>query len=362
MQANCCTKQSALLNAQTLTWTLTGKGKYDVNDEEGWNLLPDGTVLAVDAYVFHYEPDGKNYEIYNPSKGTWKSGPASGTVVQLWDSYPNAKQASYELGPGVLRPDGTVFYAGANGAPGMPGHTAIYDTQTKTWTAGPDFPDALDIADGPASLLPDGNVLVQASPGIFNLGSKFLVWNGTTFINVTGGNTDAPNVSSYYGNMLLLPTGEVLWTDFGDVWVYQHGGTPNPNWAPQITSLPTDLKRGSSYVVSGFNFNGFSPGRRLWRRCPGGNQLSAGPHHQPDHRCRFLRPNPRPQHHGHRIYHSGLYPLRHAEEHGNRPERLPGCLQRHRISCRYRKCGIETRYFTGYPTLRFEGWAIHLHR
>ncbi|MFZ1053710.1 MAG: kelch repeat-containing protein, partial [Candidatus Sulfotelmatobacter sp.] len=243
MQANCCTKQSALLNAQTLTWTLTGKGKYDVNDEEGWNLLPDGTVLAVDAYVFHYEPDGKNYEIYNPSKGTWKSGPASGTVVQLWDSYPNAKQASYELGPGVLRPDGTVFYAGANGAPGMPGHTAIYDTQTKTWTAGPDFPDALDIADGPASLLPDGNVLVQASPGIFNLGSKFLVWNGTTFINVTGGNTDAPNVSSYYGNMLLLPTGEVLWTDFGDVWVYQHGGTPNPNWAPQITSLPTDLKR-----------------------------------------------------------------------------------------------------------------------
>jgi len=260
MQANCCTKQSALLNAQTLTWTPTGKGKYDVNDEEGWNLLPDGTVLAVDAYVFHYEPDGKNYEIYNPSKGTWKSGPASGTVVQLWDSYPNAKQASYELGPGVLRPDGTVFYAGANGAPGMPGHTAIYDTQTKTWTAGPDFPDALDIADGPASLLPDGNVLVQASPGIFNLGSKFLVWNGTTFINVTGGNTDAPNVSSYYGNMLLLPTGEVLWTDFGDVWVYQHGGTPNPNWAPQITSLPTDLKRGSSYVVSGFNFNGFSQG------------------------------------------------------------------------------------------------------
>ena len=260
MQANCCTKQSALLNAKTLTCTLTGKGKYDVNDEEGWNLLPDGTVLAVDAYVFHYEPDGKNYEIYNPSKGTWKSGPASGTVVQLWDSYPNAKQASYELGPGVLRPDGTVFYAGANGAPGMPGHTAIYDTQTKTWTAGPDFPDALDIADGPASLLPDGNVLVQASPGIFNLGSKFLVWNGTTFINVTGGNTDAPNVSSYYGNMLLLPTGEVLWTDFGDVWVYQHGGTPNPNWAPQITSLPTDLKRGSSYVVSGFNFNGFSQG------------------------------------------------------------------------------------------------------
>jgi hypothetical protein len=34
MQANCCTKESALLDASTLTWTITGKGKYDVNDEE----------------------------------------------------------------------------------------------------------------------------------------------------------------------------------------------------------------------------------------------------------------------------------------------------------------------------------------
>ncbi len=49
MQANCCTKQSALLDAQTLTWRETGKGKFDVNDEEGWTLLPDGTVLTVDA-------------------------------------------------------------------------------------------------------------------------------------------------------------------------------------------------------------------------------------------------------------------------------------------------------------------------
>jgi len=101
---------------------------------------------------------------------------------------------------------------------------------------------------------------MQTSPGIFNLGSKFFVWDGTSFTNVTGSNTDAPNVSSYYGNMLLLPTGEVLWTDFGDVWVYQHPGRPNPEWLPQIASVPGDVKRGQSYVVSGFNFNGFSQG------------------------------------------------------------------------------------------------------
>ncbi|MGC1449129.1 MAG: hypothetical protein WA830_03745, partial [Candidatus Sulfotelmatobacter sp.] len=260
MQANCCTTESALLNATTLTWTPTGTGKFDVNDEEGWTLLPDGTVLTVDAYVFKYRPNGKNYEIYHPAKGKWTSGPHTGTIVQLWDSYPNAQFSSQEVGPGVLRPDGTVFYSGANGAPGAPGHTAIYDTQTKTWTAGPDFPDGLDVADGPAALLPNGNVLVQTSPGVFNLGSRFLEWNGSTFSDVTASNTDAPNVSSYYGNMLVLPTGEILWTDFGNIWVFEHGGKPKAEWLPQIASAPTDVRRGKSYVVWGYNFNGFSQG------------------------------------------------------------------------------------------------------
>jgi hypothetical protein len=51
MQANCCTNQAALLNPKTLTWTPTGEGKFDPNDEEGWTLLPDKQVLTVDAYV-----------------------------------------------------------------------------------------------------------------------------------------------------------------------------------------------------------------------------------------------------------------------------------------------------------------------
>src|SRR5581483_2923532 len=211
MQANCCNTQQALLDASNLTWTITGKGKFDVNDEEGWTLLPDGTVLTVDAYVFKYHANGVNYEIYNPATGRWRSGPPIGTIVQLWDSYPNAQQASQEVGPAVLRPDGTVFATGANGVPGESGHTAIYDTNTKSWTAGPDFPNGLDIADGPAALLPNGNVLMETSPGIFNSGSRFFEWDGSSFTDVTAGNTDAPNGPSYIGNMLVLPTGEILW-------------------------------------------------------------------------------------------------------------------------------------------------------
>jgi hypothetical protein len=260
MQANCCTTEQALLDASNLTWTITGKGKADVGDEEGWNLLPDGTVLTVDAYVFKKNSTGKNYEIYNPTTGSWRSGPKSGTIVQLWDSYPDAQHSSHEVGPAVLRYDGTVFATGANGAPGESGHTSTYDTNTKTWTAGPDFPDGLDIADGPASILPDGNVLMLTSPGIFNLGGVFLEWDGTSFTDVTKGNTDAPNISSYYGNMMVLPTGEVLFTDFGSVWVYRSKGKPNPAWLPQITSAPSTVSRETSYVVSGYNMNGFTQG------------------------------------------------------------------------------------------------------
>jgi hypothetical protein len=81
MQASCCTTQAALLNLRTLTWTVTGTGKYDISDEEGWTLLPSGEVLTVDTYVGRYNPRGTNSELYSPSSGTWSS--AGSTQVQL---------------------------------------------------------------------------------------------------------------------------------------------------------------------------------------------------------------------------------------------------------------------------------------
>jgi hypothetical protein len=71
---------------------------------------------------------------------------------------------------------------------------------------------------------------------------------------------DTLNISSYWGNMLMLPKGEILFTDSGNVWVYQHGGTRKSEWLPQILSVPTTVKRGQTYSVSGLNFKGFSQG------------------------------------------------------------------------------------------------------
>ena len=79
-------------------------------------------------------------------------------------------------------------------------------------------------------------------------------------MNVTGGMTDAPNISSFYGNMLALPTGEILYTDFGNVWVFRPQGKPNSAWLPRILSAPSTVHRGKSYAVSGLNLNGFTQG------------------------------------------------------------------------------------------------------
>ena len=263
MQANCCTDQQALLNPQTLTWTSTGSGKFDPNDEEGWTLLPNGKVLTVDAYVpippFTYIPNGTNSELYNPWDGTWSS--AGSTQVQLWDSAAacgGENVASFELGPGVLRPNGTVFYSGANSCGA--GNTAIYDTRSGMWRAGPVFPGGNDVADGPAALEPNGDVLIMASPGFGGTPVTFFQWNGHHLRTVPG-TPNAPVDSSYYGNMLVLPTGQILLTDFSnDIEIYTPVGKPRPDWRPVVVFTPLVLAPGQSYSLAGIRLSGMSQG------------------------------------------------------------------------------------------------------
>ena len=257
MQANCCTKQAALLNPNNLTWTMTGAGKFDIHDEEGWNLLPNGKVLTADAYVFQYDATGTNSEIYDPATGSWTS--AGSTIVQLWDSCGGADAASYEVGPAVLRPDGTVFATGGNTC--GPGHTSVYNSRTGTWAAGPDFPGAYNADDAPAALEPNGSVLVFASPSRFYPpAGQFFEYNGTS-LTLASTPPSALLDASYVGHLLVLPTGQILFTDFStDVEVYTPAGTYDPRWAPTISSVPGAVSRGKTYTVAGTQFNGLSQG------------------------------------------------------------------------------------------------------
>jgi hypothetical protein len=249
MLANCCTTQQVVFNPTTLTWTPIGTGKADEFDEEGWTLLPDGGIITVDANL----GGTKTSEKFVTAQKKWISD--ASTVVELVDL------GSHELGPAVLRPDGTVFNGGATA------HTAIYTpgaTQSSpgTWVAGPDFPKVgsqqLDQADAPSCLLPNGNVLADTSPGVFGIGTHFYEFDGTSFI-AEPATPNAPNKSSYEGRMLLLPTGQVLYTDgSSDVEIYTPIGSAQTSWAPVITTAPTAVTHGKTYQINGQQFNGLS--------------------------------------------------------------------------------------------------------
>jgi hypothetical protein len=124
------------------------------------------------------------------------------------------------------------------------------------------------MADAPASILPDGNILVYTSPGVFSgVGSFFEFTYGTnTFVSepntAQGGQR---NEQSWEGRQLLLPTGQVLWvlannSSTIDAEVYTSPGTINPAWMPTITSVPSTITRGTTYTISGTQFNGLSAG------------------------------------------------------------------------------------------------------
>jgi hypothetical protein len=236
-------------NATTLTWTAVGTGKADGFSEEGFALLPDGNVLTVDC------EDGTNSEIFNPTSNAWTS---AGSTLQ---ALPNSGGLGIvpEMGPLMQRPDGSVVAFGATV------HTSIYSSTTGTWAKGPDFPNSDDIADGNASILPDGNILVYTSPGVFNGTGTFYEFSypGNTYTAVSS-TTSGTKLQSWQARQLLLPNGQILWDSADgstkDLELYESKGAPNASWAPTITSVPKTLTRGSSYVVSGTQFNGLSAG------------------------------------------------------------------------------------------------------
>jgi hypothetical protein len=238
-------KRVADLDPATLTWTdLTSAGKNDRNAEEGWTLMPDGSVLTYDV------TKAPHSERYIPSQDKWLS--AGSTIVDLHSPtdiqgcIPYGKHGCYyppgEVGPGVLRPDGTVFAtgSGSNGGNG-PGHTSVYDPSTGKWTPGPDFPNGDNAGDSLAVLLPNGNVLVLGVTGtLYEFDGKKLT-----------------NDTVRTEPILMLPTGQVF-SEGSVVEVYNPKGTYDPSWAPVIKASPKTVTRGSTYKISGQQFNGLS--------------------------------------------------------------------------------------------------------
>jgi hypothetical protein len=299
---NCCVftppfSQQVLFNPTppftAANWTTTGTNKADDPNEEGWTLLPNGKVLAVDAYVnlFPNCPATFGSEVYDAATGLWSS---AGTVpVQLPGcgggvNNPPTTSPRYELGPQALRPDfaangsgdNVIVFSGVtaqdnNFGTGGPPHTAIYTVSTGAWTAGPNVPTSptgalQTLADAPAAVLPSGNVLFAASAfavpfeaptNFYEVGPNS---TGNPFTLVTTNNTDAPNAGSFVWNFLVLPTGQVLAVEpqiTPDVWIYTPlTGAPNASWLPVINTSPMNVTRGGTFALTGTQFGGLTQG------------------------------------------------------------------------------------------------------
>lgn len=247
MQANCCSAQNALFNGSN-SWTPTGSVTQGNNDESGFTLLTNDRVLTVDAKSDSPCGTSQGSELYDQSTGLWSCGPT--TPVRLYN--PNDE----ELGAAVLMYNNKVFQFGGNVVA-----TAIYDVASNTWSAGPTPPNGLDQADGPAALEPNGKVLAMLSPGLFASGCQFVEYDpvANTLTN-TANPTRCPSDSSYVGHLMILPTGEIMFTDFsGRVEIYTPAQGVVSEAAPTINSVSAQINSPSTNnVLSGTQLNGLS--------------------------------------------------------------------------------------------------------
>ncbi len=258
------------LDPLSLTWTsIPAVGKADDFAEEGWTLLPNGDLFTVDV------GNPRHAEHYNVVAGQWFSdgttpnllssptgypaglayGPAPASVVG-GVSYGPGLTGTYfppgEIGPALLLPDGTVFVTGAASG-GSVAHTALYtpgltSAVSGSFAVGPDFAAGDDAEDASAALLPSGHVLVATTSG------RFYEYDGAR-MSVTGALSNNGGYTEYF--VLPLPNGQALVT--GDVTqVYAGAGSSNPVWAPAISTAPASVTRGSTYAISGTQFNGLS--------------------------------------------------------------------------------------------------------
>jgi hypothetical protein len=305
------TKRAAELDPKTLTWTeVSSFGKEDRFAEEGFTLLPDGSVLEVNVTDHDASPNAQRFiPNSDPTLTQWVGAGTTPQNLQATDSN-SAKDIIFdhgnkvyhapgEMGPAILRPDGTVFATGAactiKGPSSDPdactvyhpiGHTAIYNpaNSASPWTAGPNFPNGEGAGDSWGSLLPNGNVLVQPNPP--GISEDAPARANARYVRVRSGGVhptaaaEAPQQScpadelykayefdgtklipepnaTFCGqpDMLLLPTGEVM---LGGQYNYQSTGTYQAAWRPTITKFTQGLFDGGNYQIWGTQFNGLS--------------------------------------------------------------------------------------------------------
>jgi hypothetical protein len=261
--------QTYLYNPATNSWS-NGPTKLDndPSDEETWIHLPVSAALpqgGILSYSIFASLTNKTFmgQVYNIATNTWIETKNSTTNPPSLLSTP---ALGYELGGGLLLPNGKVFLIGANG------NTALYDPSTNTWSAGPQVKDTsgnlCGADDAPASILPDGQVLFTADYGpttsTFSPPTELFDYNYTTntitqITNLPSTLTnDLANNGAYVDRTLVLPTGQMLLGDGSNLFLFTPNDSPQNAWRPSISSI---VKNGNgTYTLTGLQLSGISEG------------------------------------------------------------------------------------------------------
>lgn len=274
-----------IYNPATNSWTAAATKAVRAN-EESWVLMPDDTIIAAQCWSPYQS------EKYVISSDAWQSEGAP--AVTLVDP------VMHEIGPAVLLYNGRAIFFGAASVGGV-GKTSLYArgataTAVGSWAAGPDIPtvggQTMVCNDSPASLLPNGKVLVAGAQFLNNDWGNpihFFEYNPAT--NTMAAVADPVNnvKKLYWSRQMLLPTGQVMFSpSSNNVQVYTPDGGPQDAWRPTITSV-TPHSRGvflspDYYLLQGTQLNGLSQANTYGDDCqPGTNypliRLTDSSHH-----------------------------------------------------------------------------------
>jgi hypothetical protein len=265
--------QTYLYNPTSNTWS-PGPSKLDGDgsDEETWIKLPASAALpqgGILSWSIFASINSNTFmgQVYDIANNKWiETQNATGSSAPQLLSSPSV---GYELGGGVVLPNGKVLQLGANG------NSAIYDPSTNTWSAGPQIKNSSGILfapdDAPASILPDGQVVFVADEGptlgTFSPPAELFDYdyNTNTITQISSGlpatlSSDLTGSPSYVSRTIVLPSssGQLLLNDGTNMFVFTPSDAPQSAWLPTISSVVQTSP--NNYTLTGTQLSGLSEG------------------------------------------------------------------------------------------------------
>ncbi len=259
-------------SAGTAKGTIPQLSGSNIGYELGASLrLQDGRVLEIGAT--------QHNATYNPTTNTWAAAPDTiGTLNGIPSPFGS------DDGPAAILPNGHVIFAADAGISGfissgnITSGSAVIKGIPSTAILQVYWPvNGNGIPGGAYIISVDSPSQVTiSSPATATITGDGISWGGTysnpaelfdfdprtnKIIQVTSALPDnnLPYEGSYPTRMLILPTGQLLFSDdSAQLWVYTSSGEPNPLLRPFITSV--NYVGGGQFRLAGFQLDGQSAG------------------------------------------------------------------------------------------------------